>query len=82
MIFADSGYADREREAVLTAQGYRVEIQHKGHAGTPLSAAQQRRNHRIARDRAFGEPLFAWLAWQGGKCLRTIGLAVPRWSWA
>lgn len=72
---ADSAYADRQREADLKRQGYRVDIQHKGRAGKPLSVAQQRRNHRIAKDRAFGEHPFARLAQQGGKCLRTIGLA-------
>ncbi len=73
-IRADSAYADRAREAELKRQGYRADIQHKGHAGKPLSEAQQRRNHRIAKDRAFGEHPFARLAQQGGKCLRTIGL--------
>lgn len=57
-----------------SAKAYRVDIQHKGHAGKPLSQAQQRRNQRIAKDRAFGEHPFARLAQQGGKCLRTIGL--------
>jgi IS5 family transposase len=74
-VRADSAYADREREARLREQGYVADIQHKGRAGKPLSAAQQRRNHRIAKDRAFGEHPFARLAQQGGKCLRTIGLA-------
>lgn len=73
-IRADSAYADRAREAELKRQGYRADIQHKGHATKPLSEAQQRRNHRIAKDRAFGEHPFARLAQQGGKCLRTIGL--------
>lgn len=36
---------------------------------------QHRRNHRIATDRAVGEHVFARLAQQGGKHLRTIGLA-------
>ncbi len=75
VIRADSAYADREREAGLKAQGYRVDIQRKGHATKPLSEAQKCRNHRIAKDRAFGEHPFARLAQQGGKCLRTIGLA-------
>ncbi len=75
VIRADSAYADRTRESALKQQGYRVDIQHKGHAGKALSQAQQRRNHRIAKDRAFGEHPFARLAQQGGKCLRTIGLA-------
>lgn len=73
-ILADSAYADRAREAELKQQGYRADIQHKGHATKPLSEAQQLRNHRIAKDRAFGEYPFARLAQQGGKCLRTIGL--------
>lgn len=74
-IRADSAYADRTREARLREQGYVADIQHKGHPGKPLSGAQQRRNHRIAKDRAFGEHPSARLAQQGGKCLRTIGLA-------
>ena len=73
-IRADSTTANRAREAELKRQGYRADIQHKGHATRPLSQAQQRRNHRIAKDRAFGEHPFARLAQQGGKCLRTIGL--------
>jgi len=74
-ICADSAYANRERETRLREQGYVADIQHKGSASKPLSDAQQRRNHRIAKDRAFGEHPFARLAQQGGKCLRTIGLA-------
>lgn len=73
-IRADSAYADQAREAELKRQGYTADIQHKGRAGKPLSEAQQRRNHRIATDRAFGEHPFARLAQQGGKCLRTIGV--------
>ncbi|MFC7519291.1 IS5 family transposase [Xanthomonas populi] len=72
---ADSAYADRDREARLKEQGYRVDIQHKGTRGRPLSPAQQRRNHRIAKDRVFVEHAFARLTQQGGKCLRTLGLA-------
>lgn len=49
--------------------------QRKGTAGCPISAAQQRRNRRIAKQRAFGEHPFARLAQMGGKHLRTIGLA-------
>ncbi|HKX55099.1 MAG TPA: IS5 family transposase [Xanthomonadales bacterium] len=74
-LYADSGYADKAREAALKQQGYRVHIQRKGQANQPLSQAQQRRNHRIAKQRAFGEHPFARLAQQGGKGLRTIGLA-------
>jgi transposase, IS5 family len=74
-VMADSAYADKSRQVQLARQRYRVDIQHKGVAGKPLSAAQQRRNHRIAKDRAFGEHPFARLAQMGGKCLRHIGLA-------
>lgn len=74
-VRADSAYASQARETELRRQGYRADIQHKGQTDKPLSLAQQRRNHRIAKDRAFGEHPFARLAQQGGKCLRTIGLA-------
>jgi IS5 family transposase len=74
-VWADSGYADASREADLTQRGYRAAIQHQGQARKPLSAAEQRRNRRLAKDRVFGEHPFARLAQQGGKCLRTIGLA-------
>lgn len=47
----------------------------KGTAQQPISEAQKRRNHRIAKQRAFGEHPFARLAQMGGKYLRTIGLA-------
>lgn len=58
-IRADSAYADRAREAELKRHGYRADIQRKGHATRSLSEAQQRRNHRIAKDRGFGEHPFA-----------------------
>ncbi|MFC6839141.1 IS5 family transposase [Xanthomonas theicola] len=74
-VGADSAYANRAREAELRRQGYRADIQHKGQADQPLSPVQQRRNHRIAKDRALGEHPFARLTQQGGKCRRTIGLA-------
>jgi hypothetical protein len=38
-----------------------VVIQHKVQADKLLSSAQQPRTHRIAKDRAFGEHLFALL---------------------
>ena len=74
-VYADRGYAKAAREQALRAAGYRDRIQRKGEAGHPLSEAQQRRNRRIARDRAFGEHPFARLTQMGGKCIRTIGLA-------
>jgi IS5 family transposase len=74
-VYADRGYAKHERETELHVNGYRAHIQRKGTAQQPISEAQQRRNHRIAKQRAFGEHLFARLAQMGGKSLRTIGLA-------
>ncbi|WDN46514.1 transposase family protein [Xanthomonas oryzae] len=59
----------------MKEEGYRVDIQHNGTRGNPLSRAQQRRNQRIAKDRVFVEHAFARLMHQGGKCLRTLGLA-------
>ncbi len=73
-VYADRGYAKRAREKELEREGYRAFIQRKGNA-TPISEAQQRRNRRIAKQRAFGEHPFARLAHMGGKSLRTIGLA-------
>ncbi|MCS3361229.1 transposase [Xanthomonas translucens pv. translucens] len=74
-VWADSGYADAAREADLKQRGYRPFIQHQGQARKPLSEREKRRNRRIAKDQVFGEHPFARLAQQGGKCLRTIGLA-------
>lgn len=74
-VYADRGYAKHARESDLYVSGYRAHIQRKGSAGRPISKAQQRRNHRIAKQRAFGEHPFARLAQMGGKHLRTIGLA-------
>jgi len=77
-VYADRGYAKAAREQALGEAGYRDRIQRKGQADRPLSQAQQRRNRRIARQRAFGEHPFARLAQMGGKCIRTIGLARAR----
>ncbi|AJQ82263.1 hypothetical protein BRM22_23320 [Xanthomonas oryzae pv. oryzae] len=74
-IRVDGAYADRDPKARLKEEGYRVDIQHNGTRGNPLSRAQQRRNQRIAKDRVFVEHAFARLMHQGGKCLRTLGLA-------
>ena len=74
-ILADKGYVDGEREARLSKQGWRMHIQRKGSKGKPISEAQQRRNHRIAKTRARIEHVFAGLAQMGGKALRSIGLA-------
>ena len=73
-IYADKGYIDGEREARLAGQGWRVHIQRKGSKGKPVSAAQERRNKRIAKTRARVEHVFAGLAQMGAKVLRSIGL--------
>lgn len=48
-ILAGKGYVDGEREARLSKQGWRVHIQRKGSKDTPISATQERRNHRKAK---------------------------------
>lgn len=53
-VCADRGYPSEEREAWLKANGYRNRIQRKRHRNKPLSEAQQRHNHRIAKTRARG----------------------------
>lgn len=73
-MMADSAYASKERERELKAQGYRVDIQHKGNKAKPLSQAQHKRNKRIAKDRVFVEHAFARLSQMGGKIIRCIGL--------
>lgn len=74
-VYADRGYAKHARETELHVRGYRAHIQRKGTATQSISETQQRRNRRIAKQRAFGEHPFARLAQMGGKHLRTLGLA-------
>lgn len=74
-VYADKGYVNGKREARLTGEGWRIHIQRKGAKEQPLSAAQERRNRRIAKPRARVERVFAGLAQLGGKVLRSIGLA-------
>lgn len=74
-VYADRGYTKRARELALKEQGYRVQIQRKGERYKALSATQQRRNRRIAKQRVFVEHAFARLAQLGGKFIRSIGLA-------
>lgn len=52
-----------------------MHIQRKGSKDKPLSKAQQRRNRRIASQRARVEHVFAGMEQLGGKMLRSIGLA-------
>ena len=72
-VYADRGYPSKEREAWLKAKGYRNRIQRKGQRNKPLSKAQKRRNHTIAKIRARVEHVFASIAQMGGKSIRTIG---------
>lgn len=74
-VYADRGYPSEAREARLKAHGYRNQIQRKGARNKPLSEAQQRRNHRIAKTRARVEHVFAAIEQMGGKLIRTIGQA-------
>lgn len=74
-VYADRGYPSEEREAWLKANGYRNRIQRKGQRNKPLSVAQQRRNHGIAKTRARVEHAFAAIEQMGGKVVRTIGQA-------
>ncbi|HEU0196759.1 MAG TPA: IS5 family transposase [Nevskiaceae bacterium] len=77
-VYADRGYAKAARETGLRVHGYRDHIQRKGTATRPASPAQQRRNHRIAKQRVFVEHAFARIAQMGGKHLRSVGLARAR----
>lgn len=79
-VFADRGYPSEEREAWLKANGYRNRIQRKGKRNKPLSKAQQRRNHGIAKTRARVEHVFAAIAQMGGKLIRTIGQARAKFA--
>lgn len=73
-IYADKGYADREREERLKESGWRPHIQRKARQGKPVSECQKRRNKRIATTRVRVEHPFASLAQMGGKLVRSIGL--------
>ena len=74
-MYGDKGYASKEREAQLKAEGYRNHIQRKGHRNKPLSRRQHQRNRRIAKTRARIEHVFGAMAQMGGKLIRTIGQA-------
>lgn len=74
-VYADRGYPSEAREADLKEKGYRNHIQRKGARNRPLSACQQRRNHRIAKTRARVEHVFGAIEQMGGKLIRTIGQA-------
>ena len=74
-VYADRGYASKEREETLQAKGYRPQIQRKAKPHRPLPKRQKARNTRIARVRARVEHVFAAIEAMGGKMIRTIGQA-------
>lgn len=74
-VYADKAYPSAQREENLAAEGYRNHIQRKGKRNQPLSAAQQRRNHRIAKTRARVEHDLGAFEQMGGKVVRTVGQA-------
>ena len=68
-VYANRGYPSAEREATLTASGWRVHIQRKGSANKPISEARKRRNRRIASLRARVEHVFgACATWVENWC--------------
>ena len=73
-VYADRGYPSAERESALKQAGWHVHIQRRGHATKGISAAQKRRNRRIATPRARVEHVFGALAQMGGKLVRCLGI--------
>ncbi|MHB8248856.1 MAG: transposase [Acidithiobacillus sp.] len=73
--FADSAYRSEETEQVLRQKGYRSRIHEKAHRNRPLSKAQEAANQRRSHHRARIEHAFGAMTQQGGKFLRTIGMA-------
>ncbi|WP_426197688.1 IS5 family transposase [Massilia sp. DWR3-1-1] len=73
-VYADRGYPSAEREATLTAAGWRVQIQRKGSANKPISETQKQRNRRIATPRARVEHVFGAMRHMGGKLVRRMGI--------
>lgn len=66
-VYADRGYASKEREEALQAKGYRPQIQRKAKPHRPLPKRQKARNTRIARVRARVEHVFAAIEAMGGQ---------------
>lgn len=74
VVYADRGHPSAERESALKQAGWQVHIQRWGHATKGISAAQKRRNRRIATPRAGVEHVFGALAQMGGKRVRCLGI--------
>lgn len=60
-VWADKGYAQRERRSRLQAQGVRCRIMHKAYRAHPLTQRQKQQNRLYARVRSAVERPFAYL---------------------
>jgi len=75
-VWADSAYRSEETEQALDEAGFESHIHEKGQSNAPLSPAQQERNRERSKTRVRVEHIFGSQEnEQGGKFLRTIGLA-------
>ena len=74
-IFAGSAYRSEESEQLLQEKGYRNRIHDRAYRNRPLSKAKEKVNTRRSRRRARVEHVFGAIAQQGGKILRTVGIA-------
>lgn len=73
-VYADCGYPSAERDAALTAAGWRVRIERKSSANMPISDAQKQRNRPIATPRARVEHVFGAMRHMCGKLVRCMGI--------
>ena len=75
-LWADCAYRSEETEQALEAAGYESHIHEKGQSNAALTPEQQERNRERSRIRVRVEHVFGSQEnEQGGKFLRTIGLA-------
>ena len=82
-VYADKGYAKRERRAWLKRRGIKPRIMHKSWGGGPkLTAWQRHHNRLIAPIRAQVEGVFAtFKRWMGLTHVRYKGLARNKSHW-
>ncbi|WP_409409356.1 transposase [Acidithiobacillus ferriphilus] len=74
-VFANSAYRSTEAEQMPCQKGYRSRIHEKAQRNRPLTKAQELANTRRSHHRARVEHAFGAMVQQGGKFLRTIGMA-------
>jgi len=75
-VWADSAYRSEDTEQVLAEAGFESHIHEKGQSNAPLRAEQNERNRGRSKIRARVEHIFGSQHHeQGGKFVRTIGLA-------